>query len=66
MNDKDQQKSSPDNKEGEENDKEPTGQPKEGVNPPDVEEAAEEGIQESRFGERSYAAPDFDKDDDDK
>lgn len=34
-------------------------QPRTGVHSPDTDEAAAENVQESDFGQRSYASPDF-------
>ena len=38
-------------------------QPETGTNSPDTKEATEKGVQESQYGSRSYAAPDFLDDD---
>jgi hypothetical protein len=45
--------------ENENKEKKQTPEQKTGMYPPDAKEAASNGIQESAFGSRSYAWPDF-------
>ena len=54
-----QQEKKPVNTDEEKNRNIAPGQPRTGVHSPDTDDAAADNIQESAFGGRSYASPDF-------
>lgn len=57
-----QQKQSPNDSQQQEK-RESSTEPKEGINPPDAEDASAEDEKENSYGNRSYAAPDSDEED---
>lgn len=58
-----QQKSSPTGADKEEEKETLSDKPKQGSNPPDAEDASAEDMQESDFGDKSYASPVDDSED---
>jgi hypothetical protein len=68
MANKEQDKTSPGRNavKGDENDNKGYDELKESTDAPDIEEAAADGVQEAQYGKRSYASPDFNKDDDEE